>query len=323
MDYEKKYNEALEVAKKNLEAIDTQAEGCTFSGVGFKNTLIHCFPELAESEDEKIRKDIIEYFKDKRVDDGIQPMLESWIAWLEKQSPSAYELGHAEGMRVKNKEGLEKQGEQKDFGMKSAEESLGVSSETYNKIVDECIYGEHKHVEWSEEDENKMNNLIQHLRVAYSQCDWLDETINWIKFLSPQKKQEWSEEDEEMLKSILATCKMYAELVPSSPGKHLLEMQENWLKSHYSQKQWKPSEQEKAALRTAIHIMTKERYFPKLGAHLQNILDVFEGQTRVEWKPSEEQLEALNTVNVAGGLRYVGQEGALISLYKDLKALQL
>ena len=184
MDYEKKYNEALEVAKKNLEAIDTQAEGCTFSGVGFKNTLIHCFPELAESEDEKIRKDIIEYFKDKRVDDGIQPMLESWIAWLEKQSPSAYELGHAEGMRVKNKEWLEKQGEQKDFGMKSAEESLGVSSETYNKIVDECIYGEHKHVEWS-----------------------------------------------------------------------------------------------------------------------------------------EEQLETLNTVNVAGGLRYVGQEGALISLYKDLKAL--
>jgi hypothetical protein len=40
---------------------------------------------------------------------------------------------------------LEKQGEQKPtIEMKSAEESLGIDSETYNKIVDECIYGERK-----------------------------------------------------------------------------------------------------------------------------------------------------------------------------------
>ena len=36
---------------------------------------------------------------------------------------------------------LEKQGEQK-FEMKSAEESLGISSEEYNDIVNECLYGE-------------------------------------------------------------------------------------------------------------------------------------------------------------------------------------
>ena len=30
---------------------------------------------------------------------------------------------------------------------------------------------EQKPVEWSEEDEEKMNNLIQHLKIAYSNCD--------------------------------------------------------------------------------------------------------------------------------------------------------
>ena len=46
---------------------------------------------------------------------------------------------------------LEKQAEQKPIiEMKSAEESLGIDSETYNKIVDECIYGEQKST-WSEE----------------------------------------------------------------------------------------------------------------------------------------------------------------------------
>jgi hypothetical protein len=40
---------------------------------------------------------------------------------------------------------LEKRGEQKSIiEMKSAEESLGIDSDTYNEIVDECIYGENK-----------------------------------------------------------------------------------------------------------------------------------------------------------------------------------
>ena len=43
---------------------------------------------------------------------------------------------------------LEKQGEQKPaVEMKTPEESLGIDSDTYNKIVDECIYGEQKPVD--------------------------------------------------------------------------------------------------------------------------------------------------------------------------------
>ena len=71
------------------------------------------FPEFKESDDERIKREIIEYIK-------TGTYHKDWIAWLEKQ------------------------GEQKPFEMITAEESLGISSEEYNKIVDECIYGEYK-----------------------------------------------------------------------------------------------------------------------------------------------------------------------------------
>ena len=75
------------------------------------------FPELKEPEDEKIRKypiDVVNDYCKGSEHDGC-------IAWLEKQ------------------------GEQKPvFEIKTPEESLGINSDTYNKIVDECIYGEQK-----------------------------------------------------------------------------------------------------------------------------------------------------------------------------------
>ncbi|MBP5723802.1 MAG: hypothetical protein J6X18_09570 [Bacteroidales bacterium] len=44
------------------------------------------FPELKESEDEKIRKEIIEYLKLKYEDpNAIEHNYDKWIAWLEKQ----------------------------------------------------------------------------------------------------------------------------------------------------------------------------------------------------------------------------------------------
>lgn len=68
----RRYDEALEIAKKNyMSAQDL----CKDSKIGilnvFKNTLERIFPELKESEDEEIRKEIDDY--------------NQWIAWLEKQ----------------------------------------------------------------------------------------------------------------------------------------------------------------------------------------------------------------------------------------------
>ena len=40
------------------------------------------------------------------------------------------------------------------------------------------------------------------------------------------------------------------------------------------------------------------------------------------WKPSEEQMEAMNNLNLTGGISYAGQCQTLIELYNDLKKLR-
>ena len=80
MDYEKKYKDALEKARKL----------CAYPTIQpFVSDLKDLFPELAESEDEKIRKELIEYIKNWKKaycsDSVKQDILDNFIAWLEKQ----------------------------------------------------------------------------------------------------------------------------------------------------------------------------------------------------------------------------------------------
>lgn len=50
--------------------------------IGFMNEI---FPELIESEDERIRKELLDYFKNKFKKYPSDPKFSVWIAWLEKQ----------------------------------------------------------------------------------------------------------------------------------------------------------------------------------------------------------------------------------------------
>ena len=72
MDYEKKYKEALEIAKGFM---NPNRLGAT------KEELAQMFPELAESEDEKIRKSLIDMLKND------EKCYLKEIDWLEKQKP--------------------------------------------------------------------------------------------------------------------------------------------------------------------------------------------------------------------------------------------
>ena len=77
MDYEKAYKEALERARKLQE---------NSNGMILKKWLWNIFPELKESEDEKIRKEILEYFQQFENEELHGVNISDWIAWLEKQS---------------------------------------------------------------------------------------------------------------------------------------------------------------------------------------------------------------------------------------------
>ena len=80
MDYEKKYNEALEKARQ-LCAYPTTTP--------FISDLQDLFPELAESEDEKIRKAIVNAIHNYayRLEEKIPT---EWLTWLEKQTSTMW-----------------------------------------------------------------------------------------------------------------------------------------------------------------------------------------------------------------------------------------
>ena len=78
MDYEEKYNAALERAKKLQETCDSTAV------VGWCE---YIFPELKESEDVRIKKTLIAFFRDwERTKSHCWNVnVSDIIAWLEKQ----------------------------------------------------------------------------------------------------------------------------------------------------------------------------------------------------------------------------------------------
>ncbi len=79
MDYEQKYTEALEKIRNGLQSLQ---DGTKISGVT-RAFLKEVFPELKESEDEKIRKALVRFHKSTIDVDGIKG--EEIVAWLEKQ----------------------------------------------------------------------------------------------------------------------------------------------------------------------------------------------------------------------------------------------
>jgi hypothetical protein len=81
------------------------------------------------------------------------------------------------------------------FEIKTPEESLGIDSDTYNEIVDECIYGEQKPV-WSEQDESYLNTTIAYLKDAKEFKKTAENCIDWLKSLRPQNT--WKPSDEQM-----------------------------------------------------------------------------------------------------------------------------
>lgn len=76
MDYEKKYKEAVNRAKAMVKVANSQEE--------IYNSVITIFPELRESEDERIRKEILQSIRDNMV----VIHKDECIAWLEKQGTS-------------------------------------------------------------------------------------------------------------------------------------------------------------------------------------------------------------------------------------------
>jgi hypothetical protein len=216
------------------------------------------FPELKESEDERIRKGIIrnlEYLMD-RAEGFVKDELKERIAWLEKQGEHKLQI------------------EKLPFEMKTPEESLGISSDEYNKIVDECIYGDDKSTwgkpelkereqkpadvrttgYWHVEDAMKEVEEKAEAFTAAHQGENADEILAQMR---GEKNSAWSEEDEKILGILIEGFEDYSE--HDREWRKGLKIKEciKWLKSLRPQNTWKPSDKQMEALLSEVNGWTK------------------------------------------------------------------
>ena len=149
------------------------------------------FPELKESEDERIRKEIIESMRHQmdRFSDApnVIKKYKKWIAWLEKRGEQKPDYCHHEV-------------------------DLSGCSEEYRKAYydgwNNCNQ-QHAQLEaeqkpdWSEEDEDILNTIINHFKVDI-ECTDEDDIVRWLKSLKPQNRWKPSEEQIDALEDAIA-----------------------------------------------------------------------------------------------------------------------
>lgn len=262
MDFKEKYQEALERAKKGLPIDEV-------------------FPELKESKDERIRKEIITHLSNELHNvKQLTPRtneFEAWIAYLEKQK------------------------EQKD-----------VSAST---MAPGCWQGEEKSAEWSEEDERMLSRCIKSVecskRFANSETYKAakDVEMNWLKELSErfnlQPKQEWNEDEKMKLNRIYAILGQAADTHAFSTtcrligDKEAVELQD-FLRSIAKPKSWELSEEDKkiiGRLRSVVNECAfKNDALDVNGDYCEGDyaeLDNWLKSLRPSFRPSKEQMEAL------------------------------
>lgn len=204
MDYEQKYKKALSFLK---DLKHHMSDYCIEKLEGF-------FPELRESEDERIRKEIIKlvhFFYGSSLACKHFVSEDNMIAWLEKQGmqkPAEFDDTNAKRMFIK---ALERVEEQNSKGYKLTDCDKNSWWEDF-KAYTSCAI-EQKPA-WSEEDEKMLDKIIDEL-TPYGECpdypspeeqDYYyisQEMIDWLKSVKdrvqPQSKQEWSEEDEKFV----------------------------------------------------------------------------------------------------------------------------
>ena len=323
MDFEKAYKDALERARKKIKHDNDH--------VLYESDIEEIFPELKESEDERIRKvirlaliasedDLSAFYKTHDI------TRKECTDWLEKQKIVPVQT-EKERNYIRTLQGLIS-----DF----LRDNDGQANQEFYQECWDWLEGRHveqkelKSAEWNDSVAKEMfikalERAVEQTKKGYELTD-CDKHSWWedFKVYSEIKSAEWSKEDIEVLETTIAVIekniKKGSQITTKATPSGYINREDliKRLKSLRPQPYWKPSSHELGALRTAISILTEERNFPRAGKHLQDILDHFEGkETRHDWKPSEEQMEALYAIIPKSGM-----PATLQSLYNDLKKLK-
>lgn len=227
--YKEKYEQALERAKTLYE---------NANGMILKKWVEQVFPELRETDDEKIRKEIIRFIR-MEVEDEI--VGNKWIAWLEN-IPVTIDHEKREGFHLGYKACHEEQSEQKPEENKGNLEGISPKWSVEDEENFCSVYLDVKSAR-----QNTVNSLSGELKEQEQKR--MDEVISWLRSLKGRvlPKQEWSEEDEQHIDSLLkrldALCRNKFERT-----RFAISEDRDWLKSLRPQNRWKPSDEQMEAL---------------------------------------------------------------------------
>lgn len=203
MNYEKKYKEALERAKEIIQ--DYKKRNLVDILFYAKEDLEGIFPELKESEDEKIRKVLIDYFNRYKEQEecGIKTFFgiptDNILAWLEKQGEqkaSYTTIVKTGGGGINALVTKELSTNDCNDGQKSADEVLKIRQEVYQSGyndgykhgIEDVKQGEQKSIEWSKEDERIYYSILADIRTKQDGSTstletYYNEQISWLKSL--------------------------------------------------------------------------------------------------------------------------------------------
>lgn len=215
MNYEKKYKEALNKAKEIYNCADKPNRAAV---IAEKLPLI--FPELKESEDERIRNHIVNFLINYNNGNYYRPKekdMASWVAWLEKQK--------AKEQRVPEEN--EEPQWLLTFEEDEKEKQEFVGDGFIRCKVDFPPFKEGEHY-WLEYVGNnnynvRSDNLLgQIVHISGSQLYTVFQKLTWLE---KQKPVEWSNEDDSFLQDAVNYFNIDDAL--QHPTKDVI----NWLKS--------------------------------------------------------------------------------------------
>lgn len=317
IDWKKKYNEALEKIKRYT--IDDY--GCT----RLKSTDI--FPELSESDDERIRKMLIARV---RTAEELTEQLREWIiAYLEKQKAvnekeSFAWTRHDEAVRKEAIACLE--------NWKDAIIRVGGLVDYENILAWLKEELPEKQKEQTEELSTRLNGLMQEYvksgkdeeeqehRLKCYQLFW--DAIGDSEFFKQkeQKSAEWSEEDERMLSRCIKSVECSKQFADSESYKAAKDVEMNWLKSLLERFSLQPkpewSEEDENRFNNLCCIIREAEGWNEVSKNA--FIDWLKSlRPQPRWKPSEEQMRAFH--ELLGDK--VPRAPELYELYNDLEKL--
>lgn len=257
--YEKLYKEALEGAKGLLEIVEEDKVEIT------KDDVKSLFPELAESEDEKVIKALETFINQPEIAEKITFEARiMWLSWLEKQKEQKEELVHRLNGLMQDyiKEG--KDDEEKEHRLKCYQLF-------WNALEDTNFFEqkEQKPAEWNPEDEQNLNVCLSYIKDEPLRR-WLKDAIH-VRYVKPA---EWSEEDERMLSRCEKSIESSKQFADSDTFKKAKDNEIDWLENRFKslRPSWKPSEEQLNALNFAITYFIHETNY-KNPTELRDLFD--------------------------------------------------